>query len=126
MTKAPANQRKEEVGAAAARTAERKRKPYTRESNVLSRIKRHPFWWGLLALLIAFAPALLLAQARRSSQRSPVSLTKQAALNSLNDLLVDSIYPAEMNQARGLSKGEFSAWSARVNDFETLTDRNLV
>lgn len=110
MTEAVTNQCEKEVRAAAARTVEPKRKLSARESNVAGRIKRYPLMWVLLVLLIASPPALLVARPERSSEKSPVSLSKQAALNSLSDFLGDSIYPAKMNQARGLDQKGFSAW----------------
>ena len=110
MTEALTNQCEKEVRAAAARTVELRRKPSTRESNVAGRIKRHPLMWILLVLLIAFPPALLVARPQRSLGKSPVAMTKQAALNSLSDFLGDSIYPAKINQAKGLDQKGFSAW----------------
>jgi hypothetical protein len=94
------------------RIAELKRK--LSPLNIGGRIKCHPFLCALLVLLIAVPPVLLLARTQRTPKKTPSTMTKQAALDSLNTFLSDSIYPAEMSQVKGVGKGEISAWLNRA------------
>jgi ABC-type protease/lipase transport system fused ATPase/permease subunit len=54
-------------------------------------------------VLLVVLPALMQAQAQQPARR-------RAALSSLNAYLDNVIYPAEMSQAKGLNRQQFSAW----------------